>query len=218
MLDRMEASFWRDRWANGQTGWQEPAPNHFLTAHHAVLGLGPGRRVLVPLSGKTPDLAFLAEAGAEAIGSELVESAARAFFDERGLSAERTALGEHVRLSAGRVSIVVGDFFTLTSAQLGVIDAIYDRAAVVALPAPMRERYAARLRALAPGAAMLTVTFAHDGAPDVPPFAVERPELDRLYGAANVHFLGERDLYHPESTLAQRGATFTRELCHRVTL
>jgi thiopurine S-methyltransferase len=212
----MEPSFWRERWAMGQTGWQEPAPNHFLVRHHGVLGLGPGRRVLVPLAGKSPDLAFLAEQGAEVIAVELVEAAAQAFFDERGLATARTVEAAHVRIAAGPIAFLVGDFFELAPADVGPVDAVYDRASLVALPPTLRDRYAAHLAVLAATALRLTVTFAHDAPADAPPFSVQHPELERLFGAGRAELLGERDLFQPGGGLAARGATFTRELCHLV--
>ena len=37
--------------------------------------------------------------------------------------------------------VFVGDFFDLTNSLLGAVDAIYDRAALVALPPDMRQAY-----------------------------------------------------------------------------
>lgn len=214
----MDESYWRSRWAQGQTGWHEAAPNRFLVKHLAVLDARPNRRVLVPLAGKSPDLTFLAQEGADVIGAELVEDAVRAYFAERGLRPEEQGAAGHLRLTAGTTTIWVGDFFALRPEAVGRIDAVYDRAALVALPPPLRERYAAQLRALAPGAPMLTVTFAHDAPADGPPFSVTRPELDRLFGAAHVTSLDEGDVFDPRAGLAARGATYARELVHRVQL
>jgi thiopurine S-methyltransferase len=212
----LEPDFWRERWATGQTGWHESAPNASLVDHAAVLSLAPGRRVLVPLSGKSVDLTFLASTGAEVVGSELVEEAALAFFTEQGLTPSRTELGSgHVRLSSGKLHVLVGDFFTLEPADVGRIDAVYDRAALVALAPEQRAPYAKRLVGLAPGAPVLSVTFEHD-LPDGPPFAVGRDVLAKLFGP--VEALGERDVLKPGEGLAARGATFARELATSVRL
>lgn len=213
----MEPDFWRERWAQGQTGWHESAPNASLVAHAEMLELGPEKRVLVPLSGKTTDLSFLEKSGAEVIGSELVEVAAQQFFDEHGLVAVRSTPKEGlVSLRAGRIEILVGDFFALTASDVGPIDAIYDRAALVALPPDLRVRYAAQLGALSPHARMLTVTFVHDAPGGGPPFSVDRDELARLYPTAEIEALGERDLFHQGGGLAARGATRILELSHAV--
>lgn len=52
------------------------------------------------------------------------------------------------------------DFFSLEQAQLGDIRAMYDRAALVALPEDLRKRYVQHLASLLPaGAAVLLVTM-----------------------------------------------------------
>lgn len=183
-VTRVEHEFWRTRWREGRTGWHEEAGSRVLRAHRGSLGLGPGRRVLAPLAGKSHDLALLGETGAEVVGVELVEDAAAAFFAEHELSAARAV--EHGRpvLRAGGVTIVCGDFFAETVETLGRFDAVFDRAALVALPPAMRGRYAAAVRALArTDAPVLLLTFEHDATGGQPPFCVETAEIDALYPA-----------------------------------
>ncbi len=74
----MDAEFWKTRWQAGQIGFHEGRPNAFLEAHAARLGIA--RRVLVPLCGKSVDLAYLAGLGHDVVGVELVEEAAAACF------------------------------------------------------------------------------------------------------------------------------------------
>ena len=73
---------WVERWQEGRTGWHEPAGNAGLRKHWR----GTGRRVLVPLCGKTSDLRWLADQGNEVIGVELSDLAVKGFFDEQELS------------------------------------------------------------------------------------------------------------------------------------
>jgi thiopurine S-methyltransferase len=80
----MDAAFWQARWDTGQIGFHEGRPNRYLTEF--VDTLGEGRRVLVPLCGKTVDLAYLAERGHQVVGVELVEAAVIGFFAERELT------------------------------------------------------------------------------------------------------------------------------------
>lgn len=209
---RVDHDFWRARWREARIGWHEAEGSALLRAHGAGLELGPGRRVLAPLAGKSHDLALLGETGAEVVGVELVETAAAAFFAEHGASPERAV--EHGRpvLRAGGVSIVCGDFFAETPETLGHFDAVFDRAALVALPPEPRVRYAKAVRALAaPDAPMLLVTFEHDAADGQPPFSVELDEVDRLYPGAHRAELAVRDLFDPAAALAARGATYVRE-------
>ena len=78
----MEPSFWLERWRENRIGFHEGHPNSYLERHRSELGAG--RRVLVPLCGKTEDLAYLASLGHHVVGIELAEAAARAFFVEHG--------------------------------------------------------------------------------------------------------------------------------------
>jgi thiopurine S-methyltransferase len=184
----MEPEFWHERWRTGQTGFHRGDPNPLLVRHHGRLPPPPAR-VLVPLCGKTVDLRWLAEAGHEVVGVELVADAAEQFFAEHGLAPQRTRDGDRVHYEHGRIAIVVGDFFEVTPRELGAFDAVWDRAALVALPAPLRARYAPHLRGfLAPGARMLLVTYVFDEpagrGPSGPPFSVDDDEVRRLYGGA----------------------------------
>ncbi|MCA9677575.1 MAG: methyltransferase domain-containing protein [Myxococcales bacterium] len=165
---------WHDRWREGRIGFHEGQPNTFLERHLAHLGTA--RRVLVPLCGKTEDLAYLAAAGHQVVGVELVPEAARAFFDE------------HPDLPPGAVEIVVADIFATDRATVGAVDALWDRAALIALPADARARYVAHLRTLlAPGARGLIVTIEYpQDRTDGPPFAVFEDELRRLWAGADV--------------------------------
>ena len=75
---------WLKRWREGRTGFHEGRPNDLLV-HHAARLAG-CRRVLVPLCGKSEDLAFLAARGHDVVGVELAEQAVQAFFAEHDLA------------------------------------------------------------------------------------------------------------------------------------
>ena len=178
----MEEAFWNDRWREGKIGFHEGRPNAFLERH--VERLGAHRRVLVPLCGKAEDLAFLAACGHEVVGVELVEAAARAFFDEHRIVPTVGRRGEHIAYTAGAITILAGDFFAVPPALAGPIDAVYDRAALIALPPELRARYVPHLRTLvAPRSPCLLITLEYEQSrADGPPFAVFEPELRTLYG------------------------------------
>ncbi len=183
----MEPTFWRSRWQEGRIGFHEGQPNGHLAKHLGVLG-GAGARVLVPLCGKAEDLAFLAAQGFQVVGVELVEDAARAFFTEHGLTPEVTKQGAHTRYTAGPLTIFAGDFFTSTRALLGPLDALYDRAAVIALPEAMRGTYVKHVRALMPAGApglLITVEYPQDKLSG-PPFSVVEAELRAHYAGLTV--------------------------------
>lgn len=179
----MDPDFWKERWAAGRIGFHEGTTNALLEQH--VDQLGESKRVLVPLCGKTEDMAFLASRGHEVVGIELVEDAARAFFEEHRLAPEIGGDAVLRRYHAASVTILVGDLFACTRAEVGDVNALYDRAAIVALPAELRARYVPHVRSLlAPGSRGLIITFVYDPSKmNGPPFSVPESELRRLYGS-----------------------------------
>ncbi|MDB4931745.1 MAG: Thiopurine S-methyltransferase [Myxococcaceae bacterium] len=188
----MSDDFWARRWREGQIGFHEGAPNAFLQAHAARLG--DAKRVFVPLCGKSEDLAFLAARGHTVVGVELVEDAVRAFFDEHGLAPAVTPRGPLTAYAHGAITLLVGDLFDATPDLVGAVDALYDRAALIALPEDVRARYVAHLRALLlPGAAGLVVTVEYpQEAMAGPPFAVPEAEVRRLYDGLAVECIDRR--------------------------
>lgn len=206
---------WIARWRDGRIGFHQGRPNDLLV-HHAARLAG-RRRVLVPLCGKAEDLAFLAVRGHDVVGVELSEQAVQAFFAEHDLAPSIARRGPFaayevgpgvVRAAdpgaavaaqaaagpSGSVTLLAGDFFALTPELLGPVDALYDRAALIALPPDLRPRYVARLHALVPaGAPALVITVEYDQARVAgPPFAVLEAELRALYAGAAVELLEER--------------------------
>ncbi|MBZ0235874.1 MAG: thiopurine S-methyltransferase [Deltaproteobacteria bacterium] len=181
----MEPSFWIARWAEGRIGFHEGKPNHYLEKHGGRLA--GARRVLVPLCGKAVDLAYLAGQGHAVVGVELVEDAVRQFFAEQGVTPEVERRGAFVAYTAGAITILAGDWFATDAALVGPIDAVYDRAALIAMPPELRPRYAAHQRALAAAAPVLLVTLEYpQELMDGPPFAVPEDEVRGLYVHARV--------------------------------
>ena len=209
MEPRDWTQYWSGRWDEGRIGFHEGAANRWLAEHIGVLGYGVGRRVLVPLCGKSVDLAFLAAHGFDVVGVEVALSAAEAFYAEAGLTPARADEGGFVRLSSSSIEIVVGDFFAVTPAIVGLFDVFYDRAAIVALPPEMRARYATTLRSLMkPDARGLLVTFEHDAKGHEPPFSVREEEIAERFADYERITLGSVDTLGDRSALRDRGATF----------
>ena len=170
----MEHDFWHRRWAKNQIGFHEGAPNTLMTAHFAALGVPAGGRVFVPLCGKSHDMAWLRAQDYRVVGVELSRLAVEQFFAEQGLTPTITQDAFFDRFEAEGVTLFVGDIFELADDRLGPIEAVYDRAALVALPEPMRKRYAAWLPELTARAPQFLVTFIYDQSViEGPPFSVE---------------------------------------------
>ena len=181
----MDASFWHNRWQTNQTGWHERAVNPLLTAHFPSLNVPPGGRVFVPLCGKSLDLGWLLSRGYAVAGAELSELAVTQLFAELGLEPAISEVGTLRRFRGEKIEIFVGNIFDLTREILGPVDAVYDRAALVALPETIRPRYTAHLKAITGTAPQLVIGYQYDqSVVDGPPFSVSPEELRRHYGDA----------------------------------
>lgn len=180
----MEANFWHSRWQAGQIGFHEGVVNGMLAAHLGALGLTEGARIFLPLCGKTRDIAWLLGQGYRVAGAELSEIAVGQLFEELGLTPVVVQNGHLRHYSAPGLDVFAGDIFALTAAALGPVQAVYDRAALVALPMTMRARYAEHLADITGRAPQLLITFEYDqDAMEGPPFSITEAEVARCYGA-----------------------------------
>jgi thiopurine S-methyltransferase len=178
----MDARFWRDKWERNQIGFHEAQVNPLLVAHFDRLALPAGSRIFVPLCGKTLDIHWLLSRGQRVVGAELSELAVHQLFRELGVTARTTVSGKVTRHSAPGIDIFHGDIFDLSRVDLGEIDGVYDRAALIALPAPLRSRYARHLAAITNQAMQLLICIVYDQHLQAgPPFSVDGGEVARLY-------------------------------------
>ncbi|MEZ5906174.1 MAG: thiopurine S-methyltransferase [Geminicoccaceae bacterium] len=179
----MDEGVWHSRWQRNEIGFHEGVANALLAEHFEAAVGTPGGRVFLPLCGKTHDIGWLLAQGYRVAGAELSRLAVDQLFGELGIAPEVTNLGKATRCSADGIDIFVGDLFDLTADMLGPVDAVYDRAALVALPATMRGRYAAHLRQVTEAAPQFLISFEYDQSRmDGPPFSVPDAEIRRLYG------------------------------------
>jgi thiopurine S-methyltransferase len=180
----MEESFWLEKWAKSETGFHQADFNPWLVKYWEVLGLEAGSTVLVPLCGKTRDIDWLLAQGYSVIGVELAETAVRQLFERLGLCATITSIDALQCYTAERLTLYVGDVFALTPELLGSVEAVYDRAALVALPMQMRDKYAAHLVSITHAAPQLLLSFSYDQSKMTgPPFSVDADEVHRLYAS-----------------------------------
>lgn len=179
----MDAGFWHKKWEEGDIAFHESAYHPMLVRFFPELSLGDGARVFVPLCGKTRDIEWLLRTDYHVVGAELSELAVTQLFEELGIEAEITETETGKRFSGTNIDIYVGDIFDLTTDQIGQIEAIYDRAAYVALPEVTRKRYAEFLCSATGAAPQLLITFLYDQAVMAgPPFSIPDAEVERLYG------------------------------------
>lgn len=178
-----EHDFWLNQWRDGQIGFHEDDVNPWLTEHIDSCNLEAGEKILVPLCGKTKDLAWLASKGFRPFGVELSPIACAAVFDDLNTNYERTPRHGLTLWHGDGVALIQGDFFHRGLTSFAPFDAFWDRAALVALPPTQRQAYVKQCaRLLAPGRSALLVTLHYEDSQELgPPYSLTDAEILELY-------------------------------------
>lgn len=184
----MDNQFWIDRWQNKETGWHRDNVHPLLFKLSEEFFEQP-QQIFVPLCGKSLDMVWLAEKGHEIIGVELSPLAIEEFFEEQKLVPKKNQLGDFLSWQAGSYQILEGDFFNLTAdffaGNFKSCHCWYDRAAVIALPESLRNKYVEVIQMILPGARGLLISLSYDSASrQGPPFSLGDNEIKALWSAA----------------------------------
>lgn len=178
----MDASFWHQRWEKNEIAFHEKAVNPLLVKYFKDLSLVKGSRVFVPLCGKTLDIGWLLSRGYRVAGVELSELAVKQLFVELGVEPKISEVEKVKHYRATQIDLFVGDIFDVSRKTLGSVDAIYDRAALVALPEELRHRYTMHLQELTVHAPQLLICYEYDQTVmEGPPFSIRNEEVQRHY-------------------------------------
>ncbi|MSR14134.1 MAG: thiopurine S-methyltransferase [Gammaproteobacteria bacterium] len=191
----MNPEFWQAKWRANEIGFHQNEIHPLLSAHWPANALA-NARVLVPLCGKSHDLVWLQERGFSVVGFELSEIAVAALFAENALSPQVTILEYFKCYATAGITIYCGDFFSATLDLCGTFDAIYDRAALIALEPAQRDVYLAAVRRLCPvGTRGLLITVEYpEGLVLPPPFSLTSTEVAKRYGEwCKVTLLAQRE-------------------------
>ncbi len=215
----MQAGFWLQRWREGRTHFHQEKVAPLLQKYWPALALAAGSQVLVPLAGKSLDMLWLAEQGHRVLGVELSQLAVEQFFSENQLQATTRNSTYGVHYTAGNIEIICGDIFDLDAALLSNCVGVYDRAALIALPTPMRTRYVQHVYgqlAQAYRGLLITLDYPQEQT-DGPPFAVADDEVQALYGAHSQALIVERrDILDKEPRFSERGVTRLDSVVYRL--
>lgn len=210
----MQKEFWLERWDRQDIGFHQMEVNPYLRRFWKKLRLPPGSEVFVPLCGKSKDMVWLRDHGHKVLGIELSELAVEAFFRENGHAPARRPQGKVAVSAASGMRLFCGDFFDLGAEDLKDVKAVYDRAALIALPPDIRKRYVGHTFDILPaGTPLLLITLEYpDGQMSGPPFSVSADEVERLYGAhSRVKLLKRVDALAENPKLRERGLSQLHE-------
>jgi thiopurine S-methyltransferase len=153
------------------------------------------------------------------LGVELSGLAVDAFFAENRLTPQVTEEPPFRRSRVDEIDLLCGDFFALESSHLTDVAAVYDRAALIALPPELRGRYAAHLDAILPlQVPRLLITMEYDQTRMAgPPFAVHPDEVERLFSRHHrVQALTELDVLDDWPRLRALGVLEVKERVYRL--
>ena len=206
---------WKQSWKDGKIGFHLSNTNPSLLEYAHLLDKEP--TISVPLCGKTLDLHFLHQRNHTVIGVELVPQAINDFFQEWGVSP--TVQNNH--FSHEQITIINSNIFALQPQDVPVIDGIFDRAALVALPTHIRVQYATHLLSLLKeGGTLLLITYDMPRPQDQgPPFTVRQHDVPRLFGqASSIELLKEiHNTPKEEPRLITRGMAWSKEHIWKIT-
>lgn len=205
----MNPEFWHQKWHNSELGFHLPRVHPLLQRCLGELSLKAGQTVFLPLCGKTLDIGYLLEKGYRVVGAELSDKAVTELFASLHRQPIITDWQGGKRYQHGDLTVFQGDIFLLQAIDIEAPDAIYDRAALIALPEAMRARYARHLMTLTDNAPQLLITLEYDQQEmDGPPFSVGEPQVKNLYGADYaIASLSRKMILHHEPVFRQRGLT-----------
>ncbi|WP_286261682.1 thiopurine S-methyltransferase [Thalassotalea atypica] len=199
----MDASFWHRCWERNSLGFHQGSVHPFLTETLDPLFDEKSQRVFVPLCGKSLDMFWLAER-MDVVGSELSKIACHDFFTEQNIAYETTKSGDLVKYSFDNISLWQGDFFKLPAEQFPAFDWIYDRAAIIALPQELQEKYVAHLSSFVGKGtklALISLEFPEHELTG-PPFPVTEKQVNELFSEFKVDCIASKEL--PDRQFAQR--------------
>ena len=199
----MNKEFWIKKWQTGETRF------HQKKFHSALEMYGErfqDSSILVPLCGKSLDMLYLASHGHDVIGVELSPIACRDYFIENGLIHTEKTVGNFVIYESENIQIWCGDFFDLPQQIWNKITGIYDRAALVALPIDIRQKYAHEMvNRTTRQVDVLLLSFEYpDGVMQGPPFSVTEKEIHSIYKGFEIEQLQrvKEDKYQDHPTLS----------------
>lgn len=205
----MNLDFWYEKWNKNEIGFHLKNTHPLLKKYLTQDRLNSIKTVFVPLCGKTLDIQYLLDLGLNVVANELSEVAVQELLKGLDIEPEVSQWSGGTCYCAGKLNVLVGDFFELTANQLGTVDLVYDRAALIALSPEMRVTYAKHLKSITNNTPQFLITLTYDqNVMSGPPFSVNKEEVNQNYGDVyDSEVLFSKDIIEFESKFANRGLT-----------
>ncbi|MXS82432.1 thiopurine S-methyltransferase [Nitrosomonas oligotropha] len=207
-------TYWLERWERNDTGFHQNGTNPYLLEFWHTLQLSRDSTIFVPLCGKSQDMLWLRQQGHAVRGVELSTTAAQAFFSENALTAQSHSHGRFMRWEADDIAILCGDFFDLSTEDMRNVSAVYDRAALIALPPDLRKRYVEHLLRIVPANTQILLIKLDYPQYEMtgPPFAVSLHEVTSLFRAhAGITLLSQHNVLAQNPRFSERGVSRLEE-------
>ncbi len=215
----MNPDFWHERWQNNQIGFHQDDINPYLVRYWPELGMDTTGRILVPLCGKSRDMIWLLDQGYSVVGVEISPIAVEAYFAENNMTPTVTRQVHCSRWKFDDLELLCGDIFAIDRRDIGEVTAVYDRAALIALPPDMRPRYATHLADLLGDASRgLLITLEYDPSEMTgPPFPVSDAEVEQLFrDRYGIERLCSTDVLEANQRFREQGVTRLTEQAFRL--
>ena len=216
----MQEEFWHNRWETNHIGFNQNKPNELLVQHFDGLNLKKGDTVFVPLCGKSVDMLWLLQEGFDVVGAELSPIACESFFRENNLPFTTRRIESFTVFEHKHITLFSGDFFQIKPSMLSKIEAIYDRAALYALPPDLRKKYAEHMiKLFNNNVKMLLLSMVYNqNEMSGPPFSVDEQEINELYSESfHIQKIYDQAVKSIAAHLKTKGLTAARETAYVLT-
>lgn len=216
----MQAEFWLKRWQEENISFHLAGVHPLLKKFHQQIFSGcstTNSQVFVPLCGKTNDLRFLSQLNHPVLGCEISLKAVKDFFSEQEIEYTTQPELDFQAFCSNNLKILQGDYFKLVPDQLDQCSAIYDRAALIAMPEGLKQAYVEKIKSLFEKANMLLITLEYpEHEFQGPPFSVVEQGVESLFDFAKVKKLYTQDILPKEPRFAAKGITSLYESAYHI--
>lgn len=179
----MEKQYWLNKWTANDIRFHQENFHPALEKHIRPRLSQTSEHVFIPLSGKSRDILWFLKNGCNVIACELSEKACDDFFAENQIPFTKKSANAFICYQAEKLQIWCGDLFLLPAHYLAKVTLWYDRAAIVALPEPMRTQYVNYFKRVTEGAEqkrpqtfLISFEYANSVAQG-PPFSISEKEI-----------------------------------------